>query len=153
MEISSRASIGSVHCGSGSWDDCGRAFPDEFLLSSFPWWVPTLHIDSMVNPLWLRWVKGVCVCSCNRVPAPFFGRVIGVFCVLLRQHLGAKPGYKNNRLTQIVKSGEENPPAAPVGNRTCDLPIRVRRPTTERYRRHIGLSRYICWKRLKSVSK
>ena len=28
---------GSVHSGSASWDDCGRAFPDELPVSSFPW--------------------------------------------------------------------------------------------------------------------
>ena len=27
---------GSVHSGSGSWDDCDRVFPDELHVSSFP---------------------------------------------------------------------------------------------------------------------
>ena len=41
VEISSRTLVplfmtGSVHCGSASWDDCGRMFPDKLRVSSFP---------------------------------------------------------------------------------------------------------------------
>ena len=28
--------LGSIHSGSASWDDCGRVFPDELHVSSFP---------------------------------------------------------------------------------------------------------------------
>ena len=53
---------GSVHSGSGSWDDSGWVFCDELHVSSFP--------DSgIVSPLRLRWVKGVCVLRCNLPPA------------------------------------------------------------------------------------
>ena len=54
----------SVHSGSASWDDCGRVLPDELHVSLLPWWVPTLCFDSIVRPLWLYWVKGVCVFRC-----------------------------------------------------------------------------------------
>ena len=53
--------LGSVHSGSASWDDYGRAFPYQLPESSFPWWVPTLCLDGMVCLLRLRWVKVVCV--------------------------------------------------------------------------------------------
>ena len=33
-----------------AWDDCGRVFPDEMRVSSFPWQVPTLCLDSIVSP-------------------------------------------------------------------------------------------------------
>ena len=46
---------GSVHSGSASWDDFGRAFPDEIRVSSFMWKVPTLCQDSIVSPLRFRW--------------------------------------------------------------------------------------------------
>ena len=47
MEIRSRILIplftpGSVHSNSASWDDCGRVFPGELRVSSFPCYVPTL---------------------------------------------------------------------------------------------------------------
>ena len=67
VAISSRTLIplflrGSVHSGSAGWDDCGRMFPDKLRVSS----VPTLFLHSgTVNPLRLRWVKGVCVFSYN----------------------------------------------------------------------------------------
>ena len=60
---------GSVHIGSASWDDCGRAFPDELRVSSFPWKLPTLCPDRIVNPLRLRWVKGAHLFRCNLPPA------------------------------------------------------------------------------------
>ena len=42
VEISSRTLIplfrtGSIHSGSASWDECGRAFPDDLRVRSFPW--------------------------------------------------------------------------------------------------------------------
>ena len=73
VEISSRKRIplfrpGSVHSGSVSWDNCDREFPDEVRVSSFP--IPTLCLDSsIVSPLRLQWVKGVCVFRCNLPPA------------------------------------------------------------------------------------
>ena len=74
MEISSRTLIplfrpGSVHSGSASLDDCGRVFSDELRVGLFPRLVPTLCLDSIVSPLRLRWVKGVCVIRCNLPPA------------------------------------------------------------------------------------
>ena len=61
-----------VHSGSASWDDCDRVFADELRVSSFPDRVPTLGMDSsMVSPLRLRWVEGVCVFRCNLPPALF----------------------------------------------------------------------------------
>ena len=74
VEISSCTLIphfrpGSVHSGSASWDDCDRVFPDELCLSLFPDRVPTLCMHSIVRPLLLRWVKGVCVFRCNLPPA------------------------------------------------------------------------------------
>ena len=76
VEISSRTLIpllrpGWVHSGSVSWDDCDWVFPDELRVSSFPDRFP--HYDcGIVNPLWLRWVKGVCMFRCNLPPAIFF---------------------------------------------------------------------------------
>ena len=75
MEISLRTLIplftpGLVHSSSVSWDDCDRVFPDELCVSSFPDRVSTLCLDSsIVSPLWLRWVKGVCMFRCNLPPA------------------------------------------------------------------------------------
>ena len=74
VEISSRTPNplhmpGPVHSGSANSDYCGRAFPDELRVSSFPWSVSTLCLDSMVSPLWLRCVNGVCVFRCNLPPA------------------------------------------------------------------------------------
>ena len=60
---------GSVHSGSASWDDCGWAFLVELHVISFPWYVPTLCLNSIVSPPWLQWVKS---------------RMTGVFYVLLR---------------------------------------------------------------------
>ena len=65
---------GSVHSGSACWDNCSQVFPDK----SIPWEVvcelmcgevSTLSLDSsIVSPLQLRWVKGVCVFRCNLPP-------------------------------------------------------------------------------------
>ena len=70
VEISSRTLVqrfrpGSVNTGSARWDDCGQVFPDGLRVSSFPWHIPTLRLDSLVSPLRLLWVKGVCVFRCN----------------------------------------------------------------------------------------
>ena len=71
VEICSRTLIplftpGSVHSGSASWNDCGRVFPDELRVSSFPERFPPLCLHSgIANPLGLRWVNGVCVFRCN----------------------------------------------------------------------------------------
>ena len=37
-----------------SWDDWGWVFPDELHVSSFPWWIPTLCLDSIVSPCHLH---------------------------------------------------------------------------------------------------
>ena len=60
---------GSVHSGSANWDDCGRVFPDELRVSSFPDRLPDCLDSGIVRPHRLRWVKGVCVLSCNLPPA------------------------------------------------------------------------------------
>ena len=70
VEIILRGSIslfrsGLVHSGSETWDDCGRAFPNELRVSSFPWHVPILRLDSIISPVRLYWVKNVCVFMCN----------------------------------------------------------------------------------------
>ena len=63
---------GSVHSGSANWGDCGPVFPGELYVSLFPWWVPTLCLDSMVSPFWLCWVvgvtDGVSLFSCSLLP-------------------------------------------------------------------------------------
>ena len=51
-EIRSHAPVslldeGSVHSDSASYDNYGGVFPDELLVSLFPWWVPTLSLDSI----------------------------------------------------------------------------------------------------------
>ena len=74
VEIISRTLIplfrpGSVYSGSASWDDSNRVFPDELRVSSFPDRFPTLLDSGIVSPLRLRWVKGVCVFTCNLPPA------------------------------------------------------------------------------------
>ena len=38
---------GSLHSGSASRDDCGRVFPDELRVSSFPCWVPTVCLEGI----------------------------------------------------------------------------------------------------------
>ena len=43
--------LSSAHSGSASWDNCGWSFPDELHVSSFPWSVPTLCLDSIISPL------------------------------------------------------------------------------------------------------
>ena len=75
VEISSRALIPHFIYAriSPQWlsslDDCYWMFPDELPVSSFPE-VPTLCLDSsIVSPLWLCWVKGVCIFRCNLPPA------------------------------------------------------------------------------------
>ena len=45
--------------GSVSWVNCGWAFPGKLCVSSFPWQVPILCLDSRVSPLWLCCFKGV----------------------------------------------------------------------------------------------
>ena len=62
--------LGLVHSGSVSWDDCDQVFPDELRVSSFPERVPTLCLDSgIISPLWLCWVKGARMFRCNLPPA------------------------------------------------------------------------------------
>ena len=74
VEISSRTLIpffmpGSVHSGSTSWYDCGRVFPDELRVSSFPDRFPLCLQSGIVSILRFVWVKGVCVFRCNLQPA------------------------------------------------------------------------------------
>ena len=74
VEISSHKLIplfspGSVYRGSASWDDCDRVFPEELRVSSFLVRFLNCLDSSKVRPLWLRWVKGVCVFRCNLTPA------------------------------------------------------------------------------------
>ena len=70
VEISLRTLIplfrpGSVYNGSASWDNCGRVFPDELCVSSFPDRFP----HSAWSPLRLCMIKGVCLFRCNLPPA------------------------------------------------------------------------------------
>ena len=73
-EINSRTLVpllmrGSVGSGLASWDDWLSVHwqvASELVSRS----VPTLCLDSdIISPLWLRWVKGVCVFRCNLPPA------------------------------------------------------------------------------------
>ena len=59
----------SVHSGSLSWGDCGWMFPDKLSVSSILEGSHTVPGSRIVSPLWLRWVKGVCVLRCNLPPA------------------------------------------------------------------------------------
>ena len=127
VEISARVSVPlfrpeSVHSGSASWDDCERAFPDDFafelvfLIGSYsmpgqcsqPLWV------------WLRCIKRVCVFRYNLPPA------------LLAEWPGSLTCYsgitgagrtQNKSQHKNVNTGEEKSPPVPTRNRTCDLPI------------------------------
>ena len=44
-------------------------FCDELCVSSFPWYVSTVCLNSTVSPLPLCWVKDVCSFRCNLPPA------------------------------------------------------------------------------------
>ena len=71
----------------------------------------TLCLDSGIHsPLWLRWVKGVCVSRCNLPPA------------LLAEWPGSFT-RQNKESAHAVNSGEENSPAAPAGIPTRNLSI------------------------------
>ena len=65
----SRFKPASVLSGSAIWDDCGRTFPDELRVNSFPWYVPTLCMGSIANPFRLRWVKSSRMFTCYLLPA------------------------------------------------------------------------------------
>ena len=74
VEISSRTLIppfkpGSVHSGSASREDCDWVFPDELCVSLFPERFPHYVWTAAVSPLWLCWVKVICVFRCNLPPA------------------------------------------------------------------------------------
>ena len=133
VEISSRTLIpnfmpGSVHGGSGSWDDCDRMFPDKLLVSSFP---NRFH-DYAWTAAWpallrLRWAKGVCVFRCN-LPPVLLTEWPGSFTC----HCGNKGGgtdieldsaHKVNSGGKKVNSREEISPAAPAGIRTRNFSI------------------------------
>ena len=58
----------------------GWLFPEELHVNLFPWQVPTLYLDSIVSPLWLHWVKGVCVFRCN-LPSALFAEWSGFLLV------------------------------------------------------------------------
>ena len=60
--------LGSVHSGAASRDDCGRVFPDELRVSSFPYRFPH-YACGIVSPLRHRYVKGVRMFMCNLPPA------------------------------------------------------------------------------------
>ena len=82
--------------------------------------VPTLCLDSgIVSPLWLHWVKGVCLFRCNLPPT------------LLVEWLGSftchcsNTGMERTKTKSVhkVNSGEENSPTTPAGIRTHNLSI------------------------------
>ena len=56
---------GSVHNGSAGWDDCGRMFPDKMPVSSFTNRFSHCLDSSIISPLLLCWIKGVCMFRCN----------------------------------------------------------------------------------------
>ena len=86
----------SVHNGSTSCDDCGRVFTDELLVSSCLWKVPTLCLHSIASPLRLRWVKGVCVFTCN-LPSVLLQNDRGFMC-----HCG-NTGWNGHPVSQLTK--------------------------------------------------
>ena len=84
MEISLHTQIpfsrpGSVHNGSLIKANCGWVVPGELQVSSFPWEVPTLCLDSIDSPLQLCWVKGVHMFRCNHLPPPLLAEWLGCF--------------------------------------------------------------------------
>ena len=100
----------SVHTGSVSWqNNCSLL---GWLWARFhdrP--VPTLCLESIVSPLWLCRVKGVCMCSCNLPPAL----------------LAEWPGFLHaTAVTQESKGHQirvSTSPAAPARNQTRDLTV------------------------------
>ena len=61
---------GSVHSSSVSWNDCGWMFLDKLCVSLSPDRSPTLCLDSsIVSPIQLHRVKGICMFKCNLPPA------------------------------------------------------------------------------------
>ena len=56
-----------VHSGSASGDDCGGTLTNKLCMCSFLWGVPTLCLDSIVSPVQLHWVRGVCTSSCSLI--------------------------------------------------------------------------------------
>ena len=93
-----------VHSGSVSWDDFGRMFPDK-LCVSISLYVLTLCLDSsIVSPLRLHWVKGVCIYRCN-LPSALLAEWPGSFIC----HCG-KTGVEQtqSKSAHKVNSKEEN---------------------------------------------
>lgn len=58
---------GLVHSGSASGDVCGGTHTNKLCVCSFLWGVHTLCLDSIVSPVQLHWVRGVCMSSCNLI--------------------------------------------------------------------------------------
>ena len=101
MEISLRILIslfrpGWIHSGSVSWVDCGRSFPDKLRVSSFLGRFP----HYACSPLWLHWVKGVCVFKFNLQPA-FLAEWPGSFTCHC-SHLGMEQTPNESQPTRLA---------------------------------------------------
>ena len=107
---------GSVHSGSASWDDCGRVFNDELIVSS-----SSTVIGSHTMPGQYS----------QPTPTSFESRVYTRLTVTCGLHLSAEwpgsftchcgnTGWNGHRIGVITK---ENSPAAPAETRTRNLPI------------------------------
>ena len=88
------------------------------LFKKFFFEVPTLCLDSIVGPVRLRWVKGVCLFSWN-LPSALLAELVRSFTC----HCGNTGVKRTPNKTHKVNSGEENSPAAPAGIRTRNLSI------------------------------
>ena len=83
--------------------------------------VTTLCLDSsIVSPLWLHWVKGVCMFRCNLPPA-----LLAEWLGSLTCHCGntGVERTQNKESTYKVDSEENKSPTAPARIQTCNLLI------------------------------
>ena len=81
----------------------------------FPWYVPTLGLDSIVSRLQLYRVKDVCMFRCNLPPA-ILAKWPGSFTCLC-----SNMGWNGHRIRVSTQSQEENLHITPAGTGTCSL--------------------------------
>ena len=109
---------GSVHSGSGSWDDCGWAFPDELRVSSFPERFPN-YACSVASSAYSDFI-GSRVFRCNLPPA-LLAEWPGSFTWHCG-NTGVERTLSKSQHTKLTLEKKILPPL-PAGIRTCNLSI------------------------------
>ena len=113
---------GSAHSGSVSWDDCGEAFPDELHVSLFPWWVPTLCLDSIVIRLQL---PGSRVYACLAVTCHLHFWLNDWVSYFVQEHRGERDIENMSQHKEFKEESEDNSPAASARDQAHDLQSQV----------------------------